>query len=379
MSNEITNLEVLPPENQPLDRATVPLKKATTLPNLWWKWQQTKEPLQPNTRASYYNTGRLFTEFFRNRKFCPEEFLNWHESVKARRTNGKPIKAIQVNKINTTARGFLRWLYQMQFTAHDLSHCIPLLPTPKTTEAKAVTEEQYLALKKFCAGKLWAQPYLWLIILGYRTGMSLTDCCHLRWNSHESRVHLDDNGPSYIDIIRRKMATRSGEKGRCLIPIVPGTDLHQALIERRIVQNYKRFDGIDDYVHQDCPGLHEWNGAFDSMHMMMRRIFRGAGIPRGTTFKNLRNSFCSNLVNSGMNIGLACKITGHNNPKTLLAYLKPDRLALQDGVAKAFAYSEAQLEKVNGIKLHETTTENIDGRRAIEEGDGGSATPEPEG
>lgn len=360
MSNEITNLEVLPPENQPDPLVPVKLKQATTLPNLWWKWQQTREPLRPATRVCYHITGRMFIEFFQNRKFAPEEFLRWHDYVRGRKTKlGDPIKPGYVNRINGYVRAFLRWLHQMRFITYDLSQCLPRLSAPATSAPIAVTEEQYQAMKKWAHDRLWAQPFLWLIILGYRTGMSLIDCCHLRWEN----VHLDDNGPSYISIIRQKMATRSGEKARCQIPIIPGSDLHKWLLGRKQVVNYKRFDGINDYVHQDCPGLYAWSGGFDGIHEQLRRIFKGAGIPKGTTFKNLRNSLCSNLVNSGMNIALVCKITGHSNPKMLLTYLKPDRMALQDGMAKAYAYSAAQLDKINppnGIILNETPTENTD-------------------
>lgn len=365
------NLQVLPPKNQPDAMKLQPLKKAATLPNLWWKYQQTKEPLRQSSRDEYYAIGRLFTGFFENRKFAPEEFLAWHEFVRSKRTiRGSIITIAYVNKINAKVRGFLRWLYQMQYVSYDLGFCIPHLPDTATKQPVVITEEQFQAIKKWCQGRAWAQPHLWLVILGYRTGMSLVDCCYLRWKD----VHLDDDGPSWISIIRWKMATRAGEKARCQIPIIAGTDLHEWILERRKVHNYKRYDGINDYVHQDCPGLYEWTGAFNTIHNEMRRIFNGAGIPKGTTFKNLRNALCSNLVNSGMNLALVCKITGHNDPKTLMTYLKPDRLALQDGMAKAYQYAASQLETINGVTLHETTTETTDGQGATGEDNGRDKT-----
>ena len=351
MSKEPTNLEVLLPENQPPELVPVKLKQATTLHNLWWKWVGTKV-LRPNTVLEYNTTGRRFTEFFRNRRLSPEELLAWHEFVRDLRSyHGAPIKPQMVNRIHTKVRSFLRWLHEMRYVTYDLRPCVPLVAAPATTQPIAITEEQYQAIKQWCKGRHWTEPHLWLVILAYRTGMSLVDCCHLRWKD----VHLDDNGPSYIDIYRQKMK-RMGEKALCQIPIIPGSDLHTLILERRKVENYKRFDGINDYVHQDCPGLYDWNGFFDSLRRQMRRIFKGAGIPKGTTFRNLRNSLCSNLVNAGVPIALVCKITGHSNPKTLMIYLKPDRIALQDGMAKAHQYSEAQGDKLkpnNNITLNE--------------------------
>ena len=335
--------------------------------------------MRPNTRKGYEYTGKTFTEFFRNRKLSPEELQKWLEYVKKRKSHmtGKPLNPTHINHMNGMVRGFLNWLHIMQFTAYDLGQCLPNVHAPKTALPAIFTEEQYEAIKEFCKGKPWAQPYLWLIVLGYRTGMSLVDCCYLRWNGDDSRVHLDDNGPSYISVIRQKMATRSGEKARCQIPIIPGSDLHQWLLELKKVTNYKRHDGINDYVHQDCPGLYTWNGVYDSMQPMLRRVFKGAGIPKGLTFKNLRNSLCSNLVNSGMDTVMVCKITGHSNPRMLLEYLKPDRVALEDGMAKAHRYSAAQIKPTEGIILHETTTEDTDGRGTTEAGDGASPESEP--
>jgi site-specific recombinase XerD len=109
--------------------------------------------------------------------------------------------------------------------------------------------------------------------------------------------------------------------------------------------NYVRHDGIRDFVHQDAPGLHQCK--FASIYRDFRNIFQRAGITPTLTFKHLRNTFCSNLVNSNTNLALVCKMTGHQNVTTLLRYLKPDWQSLQDGLARAFHHASEASGTIN--------------------------------
>lgn len=311
-----------------------PISRLSSLEDLWHVFVRMRGDVMPATIADYAYIGKKFCGFMSGKPLEPQSMVDWviyiQDYRKSYRSQGK-LTANFINRINTRIRSFLRWLKTMGYIHKDLDECIPHLPEPALKESRVITEQEFEAVKAYCTGREHAQTLMWLVILGYRTGMSLVDCCHLRWR----HVHLDNNGPSFIDIHRIK-TKRLGGKSLCQIPIIPFTDVHNWLIQlkEREHLNYKRFDGITDYVHQDAPGLYAC--AFARIARDFKYIFRKSGVEPGKSFKHLRNAFCSMLVNSNTNIALVCKMTGHNNVKTLLRYLKADRRALQDGLARAF-------------------------------------------
>src|SRR4030095_11667443 len=101
---------------------------------------------------------------------------------------------------------------------------------------------------------------------------------------------------------------------------------------------YKHFDGVSDYVHQDCPGLYRDRGRYFNIEAGLGTIFKHC--TDGKSFKHLRSAFASHLVNCGAPMALIMKMTGHNSVKMLMKYLKPDRRALQEGLAAAFDYAK---------------------------------------
>lgn len=333
--------EVLAPEPvQP----PVKLRHAMTLANLWHVWIGLRSTAAPNTVLQYQGVAKEFCAFFGpdsghrvHHKLDKPGMLAWMQNLQTR--SGKFKKAtrkigpVRINKINSITKAFLKWMKQMDYIHEDLAACIPHLMQPAPKESVIITEEEYDKLKKWCSGKPHQQAHLWLIILGYRTGMSLIDCCHLRWKD----VHLNNDGHSYIEIHRIKLR-RFGDKAKCNIPIVPMTDIHLWLMNLKNVTPWKRADGITDYVCQEGPSIYQGSGT-RTARKDFRSIFRYAGLPSNKTFKCFRNSLCSNLVNSGMSLAAVCQVTGHNSVATLLRYLKPDRRFLQDGVAKAQQYS----------------------------------------
>jgi integrase len=323
------------------------LRHALTLANLWQAWVGMKE-LRPNTIKRYDSVGRMFCKFFESEdcgglghKLSPIGMTEWMHMLRTRILDfrvKRPLSAASINKINHILKPFLRWMKKMHYVNSDLADCIPTLLTGPPKETLIITEADYETLKAYCSGRAWCQTHLWLFILGYRTGMSLIDCCHLRWRD----VHLNDNEPSYIDIHRIKMATRMGDRAKCQIPIVPFSDLHLWLLNLRHVTPWKRADGITDYVHQEGPGLYAC--VFQKFRQDMKNIMLRAGLDPKKTFKCFRNSLCSNLVNSGMSLPNVCRITGHNSVQVLMGYLKPDRRVLQDGMARSQQYSASTLE-----------------------------------
>lgn len=323
--NTGNEMEILPPEDPK------PLKKITTIDDLWAIFVKLRGDLAPATLGQYRTIGRVFCDFMRERDLSAKSLADWIIYLRDKCETKRSGRTI--NAMNTRIRPFLKWLKIMGYVREDLEDALPSVASSAPAEAQMFTEEEYERIKAYCTGRNWCQLHLWLIILAYRTGMSLVDCCHLRWRD----IHLNENGPSYIDIHRIK-TRRMGQKALCQIPIIPMTDLHEWLLNLKKVEhlNYTRHDGVKDFVHQDAPGYYACT--FQRLPQDFKNIFNRAGV-FGKTFRNFRNSFCSNLVNSGTQIALVCKMTGHNNVTTLLRYLKADRRALQDGLAKSYQYS----------------------------------------
>lgn len=311
--------------------APAPLKKAATLSNLWGSYVASKGQISWNYQEQLRLLAKRFLGFFREKELCPETLLAW---CKFLRSTGIAVQ--QISKHNAHVRAFLKFLKKLGFIKHDLWEFVelPKLPDPKMPEI--VTEEEYQRLKALLVDseKQWL---LWLFILGYRTGMSLCDCCHLRWE----QVFLNHDGESYMDVPRIKLR-HLGEKAVCRIPVIPGSDLHEWILKLAASRatNYKRADGLD-YVHQEAVGYYDYN--FHIVSTSASNVFRKAGI-KSKTFASFRRTFISNLVNSGMDYALVMKVTGHTNIKTLLRYLRPDRKALQDGVMKAQQYAETRTQ-----------------------------------
>lgn len=315
--------------------------RARTLPELWDIFVRLRGDIAKNTELEYRKIGKKFLGFMEGRKLDATNMVEWvlHEKDRTRYSKAGQVRINPwtINNQNVRVRAFLRWLKTINYTNLDLADAIVTLPVQPRPEPQMITEEEYQAIKRYCTGRPSCQLHLWLIILGYRTGMSLVDCCYLRWPN----VILNDDGPSYIDIYRIK-TKRLGMKARCFIPIIPMSDVHEWLLRLKAAgkNNYARFDGIRDFVHQDAPGHYECR--FQTIGNDFKNIFMRAGLERGKTFRNLRNSFCSNLVNSDAQIALICKMTGHNSVTTLLRYLKPDKRMLQDALLKAQQFAAKQ-------------------------------------
>lgn len=329
-----TDMQVIPPNRNP-----PPLRKLVSLHDLWNVFVSTKPDLAAYSKMHYGIMGRHFCAFMENRKLEPMAMVEWvqHQIKLAKAGNNR------INESNVKVKAFLKWLKKMNYISTDLWESVTLLPRKPVASPQIFTEEDYQKIKAFCKDRDGYQPHLWLVILSYHTGMSLVDCCHLRWRN----VHLNDDGPSYIDIYRTKVK-RLGEKALCQIPIIPFTDLHEWLLKLKKVPAVTKwhqrwidhYEGMVDFVHEDCPGLYSYTN--QRLARQFEDIFRQSGVCKNKekTFRHLRNTFCSNLVNSGAQLALICKMTGHNNVQTLLKYLKADRVSMQDGLNKAFEFAK---------------------------------------
>jgi len=248
--------------------------------------------------------------------------------------DGAKRTAISHNCHLFTIKAFLKWLNAVGYLEQDITGVIKPQVRPVPPPAKTWTYAEYQRMMEYTKPRPHCQAHRWLFVLGYRTGMSLVDACHLRW----CHISLNENGPSFIEIYRTKVA-RHGRKSFCQIPIIAGSDLHEELLKRKAVVhlNYKRFDGIQDFVHQDCPGLYLTQ--MSRLDQDFHKIWNRAGIEiRGRSYKTFRSTFISNLVNSGVQEAMISKMTGHQDLKTLMLYYKVDKHALQDQLNKSYEY-----------------------------------------
>lgn len=328
------------------------IRKDTNLKDLWDLHIRLKGDIALNSRRRYDVIGRSFCGFMDGKTLNVQTILEW---CLYSQTLGHNPRNTNANSVYI--RTFLRWLKTIKYTDLELAYLIKTLASEALPEPQIFSEDEYERVKRFCTARPQYQPHLWLFILGYRTGMTLIDCCHLRWG----QVHMEYNGPSYIEYTRIKIR-RHGAK--VTVPVVPFSDVHDWLVMLKEQEhlNYKRHDGITDFVHQDCPGLYfftKWR-----LGMQFTYIFQKCGIT-GKSFKNLRNTFCSNLVNSGVSSPLVCQMTGHSGLKMLLRYLKPDKRALQDGLITAYKYAteqSAEQRRCSGLEPVNTTTTETQGK-----------------
>lgn len=342
-SMSFKKLQLLPPQ----ELTPPPLKAALTIWNLWHMFVAMKGAMEPSTAIKYASYGRDFCNFTRDRNLDAACMSAWMLHLQRRTWKGKKVANNHINDINSRIKSFLKFLFDMKYINTPLWRLLVWQIPEPPKKAQVITEEEFNRIKAWCAGKERWQAVLWVCILGYRTGMSKKDCCLLR----RCHVRLSEDGPCYIDIVRHKLK-RMGEKAACTIPVIPGTDIHQWLVNLSKVENYKRHDGINDYVHQDAAALYESRTARRyGIGSDIRYVFDKVGIPKEKSFRHFRNSMCSNLVNSGGQLALIMKITGHSNAKTLLGYLNVDRSALEEVMLKAQQYAAQQIEQT-GVEQH---------------------------
>lgn len=341
--------EPIPPE-WALAQKNWPDQRIPNLHALWTQFTDMTPQRAASSKMPWARLGREFSKFAEGRSLDPRTMIQWHMLVVGRKNwYGKPITNSYVNAQHTLLKAFLRWCRVSGIIGLDPSPALPHLRETKPP-LKLWTHEEYTQMIAYALKKERTMPGAWLFMLGYRTGMGLQDCCYLRWDE----VVIDNNGPCYISKVRAKIFD-AGERARCIIPLVPDSDIYEWMMRLHSSRhlNYKRHDGIS-YVHQDLPGWYEC--PLPKLAFRLRRIWR-ACVPtfdryNPRTFRHFRNSFCSNLMNSGAQVPIAKAITGHSRVETLTSYVKPDIRALQDAVMKAQRYADGTSGEVRVHPQH---------------------------
>lgn len=272
-------------------------------------------------------TARLILEefeiFLGNRPIDRLALLQWDE-----RQEKKGLQASTINVKGRHIRAFLRWCEDMGYIEKApikmvVSHHVRAKPLPSI-----FTQQEYERIKEFTRGT----NHYFMTIVGYYTGMSMVDVCYLRWACVDmERLFIETN--------RIKMAWRGPEASHFMVPFLANSDLHILLQEIQGEGTNKFNNANDGFVHPDLKGAYDYRSAMlaFSYHRMLKKL----GIT-GKSFKNWRNTFMSHVANSGANMGLAVKLTGHKDPSVYAAYIKPDVEALRNIVQAAFQWAQSK-------------------------------------
>lgn len=303
-----------------------PTPRADTLHNWIQEWFSVRlVGLDRKTQRNYHVALERFEIFVANRPLTRQLILEWQHAL-----NKFGFEAVHYNRQLEHLRSFLRWAENNELLPEVLRKCIVLKPIPKRPPLPLFTEEEYERLKDATKGT----PYHYLVILGYRCGMTAIDGCMLRWEN----VDMEN---LVIKASRMKMVNR--QPAPYEVPIIAGGDLHVVLQKLSTLKTAYGNDN-DSYVSPYMASFYRMpSGAYIINHYFSNLIKR-LGI-KGKSFKQLRNTFLSQLANSGGNLALACRISGHTDPKTFMAYVKHDPEALRSMIVKAQAWAEKQKEK----------------------------------
>lgn len=277
------------------------------------------------TAKRYAGFCKVWCNLANGQRLDPVLILKWNELMR----NGR--NGTTIMRWNMMLRAFLNWLRDIGIIQMNPSVALARLPQTPPRHTGVFSHAEYTKIVAY--GTENPDQFAvatWLVVLSYHTGLSLVDCCDLRWDE----VHIDPNGPCYIARIRQKMKMRSGKKALCTIPIVVGGELWNWIIRLE-----KQYRGNNPYVHPEAPLLYADKSVEPKRRFqkLFARALTWRGV-KGRTFRSLRNTFCSRLLNAGVDSALVAKMTGHSNLSQLLTYATPDIRTMQAAVTRGLKH-----------------------------------------
>lgn len=326
------------------------LRKERTLYNVFQAWLDSKGSIAPSTRAHYQDCLENFELFVANKRLCLETWeAYWQELISRNYSPARLRKLVEIPK------WAFKWAKVMGYISGDWWMIKPLRLPPIVKRKKAIfTYEEYERMKLACRGATAHLQYQ-LIVTCYATGMSPVDVCTLRWSGvdwQEQKVHF----------VRGKMVSRGGRE--CSIPFDTDSDFHRLLLHQQEMREEEKpvwtetdyvfpqlaryyVRGIDYAVDTARPGGH------NDLWQMIKGVLKRAGISGNKSLKSFRNTFCSDMLASGVDVITVCQMSGHANPKTLLEYCTPDVKQLHEATQRRMEYAR---RKSAPLQLPQVTT-----------------------
>lgn len=186
---------------------------------------------------------------------------------------------------------------------------IPKRPQrPPPDGSKIITPAQYRAIMSMATKRTVG----WIVMLAWNTGMSLIDCCRLKWRD----VRFEE---AVICRARQKTGVWA------TIPYPRGGELERGLIEKREAAKLVGLFNPDDPVSPH----HATDGVSGSMQTTLRQIRIDLGLPDTITFHAFRYTFASMMMSSGMSPINAAKVTGHLKLSQLAHYTIPNNESIR--------------------------------------------------
>lgn len=301
----------------------------------WFKaWRVScKGSVQVGSEEHYQHIGNVWAEFANGKSLNPRLMLEWHLFALAIKNQfGQLISSDRVQKYHYVIKKFLRWMKNCGIIAIDPSPFLPEVRSIAPRAPKQWKHSEYRAIVRFADGKPKYQLPLWLFILGYHTGMGLVDCCFLKWDE----VTLRGDGPCMIQKERTKIKERLGSRALCTVPVLVGGELWRWL---KLLERDRPAGG--KYVHREAPNAYTYRDGGPLRLQFTNMAIAALGEKPDKSFRHLRNSFCSRLINSGADSVLVSKMTGHQNLEQLAGYVLPNIRAMQDAVFNALRWAES--------------------------------------
>lgn len=281
----------------------------------------------PKTFKSYRDALFSFMRFAGTRDIIsrePKEWMfemvdvieGWRKSMTLRSFSRSTIYSYD-NKLAV----FFNFLHRFDLITHNPYNLVGTRPVVATRRYPLFSAEEYEYMKERGLGR--PRQYF-LTVVGYNTGMSLVDCCTLEWPM------VDLNRCMIIKV--RKKTERFGDACQAHIPIKPSGDLYNLFLwmrdkwdsDRRVRPDYVFPQLSNDYLQ--C--------SQNIINTMSRFIQNRCGM-EDRTFATFRRTWMSIMANSGANIALAMKMSGHTNADTFAKYVQPDLKVLHDTMHKA--------------------------------------------
>ncbi len=263
------------------------------------------------------------------RRVCPE-FLceRFADPELTRRTVGDWLASLAARQATSTLRmhrrliiTFLRWAARNGKVPQPPPR-LPPAPRGQQRVRPIVTVAEYDAVKRHTTGTIW----YWAVVALWNTGGDLADVSLLVWDN----VDWD----RMLVAFQRHKTRRLAQAGYCFVPIVAGTDFHQALME--LYEMRKTRWPKSQFV---CPPLaHRWLMSPAALSAKFSSVLRSAGLAKRVGPKAFRRAFISRLANAGTHLAVAMAMTGHVSARTFGRYVMPDLASLHNAARKALEW-----------------------------------------